>query len=415
VRPSLIRRADIAASAIAEELSVPGSALTGQSLASGSAGVALLHVERARAGLASWQVAHTWLARSAAGALDGSLRAGLFFGVPAVAFAIADAAADTGQYARALATLDQAVADTARRRVELAHRRIDSAQRPVPSEFDVISGLAGIGAYLLSRPEQADVFRAVLSYLVRLTEPLRGELAELPGWWSRTGPDGQLSARLPYGHGGLGLAHGVTGPLALLALSSRSGVSVPGQVTAINTICEWLDSWRQGDERNTWWPEWVTRDEEHTRRTGRTQSIRPSWCYGLPGIVRAQHLAGLATGDAFRARQAVHALEGCVQDSARVDALSGASLCHGLSGLIQVVVRVSADSPSSALADSLPGLVDKLTRHPASRGDDAGNGDRPAGQVSGLLEGRAGVALALQTAAKQLAAGSCWDRCLLIA
>jgi len=128
-------------------------------------------------------------------------------------------------------------------------------------------------------------------------------------------------------------------------------------------------------------------------------------------------LAGLALDDATRTREAVRALAGCVRDPAQVGALTGISLCHGISGLIQVIVRASADSPESGLANSLPGLAEKLTEHPG-----IGRGYRPAAQVSpesagralGLLEGAAGAALALQSAADQVADPR-WDGCLLIA
>ncbi|SRR5712691_3923992 len=87
MKPCWMLRAGGAASAIASDLAVPGMALPGQSLARGSAGVAVLHAERARADLGSWKDAHSWLAWSAAGELDGSLRSSLFYGVPAVAAA----------------------------------------------------------------------------------------------------------------------------------------------------------------------------------------------------------------------------------------------------------------------------------------------------------------------------------------
>lgn len=410
--------ASAAASAIAGRLTEIDPVLPGQSLARGAAGVGLLHAERAKAGLGDWHIAHSWLARAAAGEVDGSTRSSLFFGVPAVAFAVAAAADESGRYSSALAELDRGVAAVAMRRVQRAHQRIDSGQQPALSEFDVISGLAGIGAYLLRRPSCEDELRGVLSYLVRLTEPVHGDHSQLPGWWARTGPDGRMSAALPGGHGNLGISHGICGPLALLALAMRAGVTVPGHSTAIATICAWLDGWRQGGSGSAWWPEWVTRDEERDHRTARTRSARPSWCYGTPGITRALQLAGLATGDVARARLAEQELAACVQDPAQVGALDGASLCHGLAGLVQVTLRASADSPGSPLAASLPGLLGKLTGHHGLLSDDhqmPRTARQSAGRRLGLLEGAAGTALALHAATGEITATAWWDGCLLIA
>ncbi|MGW1807070.1 lanthionine synthetase LanC family protein [Streptomyces sp. NPDC002078] len=57
------------------------------------------------------------------------------------------------------------------------------------------------------------------------------------------------SPRWPGGHGNFGLAHGIAGPLALLAMALRHGHAVPGQTQAIIRICDWLDRWRTAPAR----------------------------------------------------------------------------------------------------------------------------------------------------------------------
>ena len=97
---------------------------------------------------------------------------------------------------------------------------------PPLTEYDLISGLTGIGCHLLRRHPDGAEIRHVLSYLVRLTEPIHmgGEI--LPGWWTRNGPTDESSDDFPGGHGNLGIAHGITGPLALLAVAMKRGVAV---------------------------------------------------------------------------------------------------------------------------------------------------------------------------------------------
>src|SRR5258708_24072929 len=60
----------------------------GQSLARGAAGVAVLHGVRAHAGLGEWERAHAWLTCATREDLSAGEGAGLWFGAPAVAFAI---------------------------------------------------------------------------------------------------------------------------------------------------------------------------------------------------------------------------------------------------------------------------------------------------------------------------------------
>src|SRR5439155_8752570 len=124
----------------------------------------------------------------------------------------------------------------------------------------------------------------VLSYLVRLTQPVTiDDDTVLPGWWTGNAPNDEPSPDWPGGHGNLGIAHGVAGPLALLSLAARDGIEVAGQREAIERICEWLDHWRTGTGTQAWWPELVSRREHEAGTSTQAGPGRPSWCYGTPG------------------------------------------------------------------------------------------------------------------------------------
>lgn len=292
------------ATAIVDRLAAPNAAgpdgWWNQSLAKGAAGVALLHIEYAHTGRAGWDTAHAWLAAATQENVSVGANAGLFFGAPAVAFALQAASGGQGRYERALATLDAGIVAMARRRLAAAHARLDRAERPRFAEWDLIYGLTGVGAYLLRRDRHGDVLRQVLAYLVRLSEPAPANGENIPGWWADTDPAGKLSRAFDGGHGNLGMAHGISGPLALLSLAMRRGIVVDGHIDAISRICSWLDTWRQDYDSGSWWPQWITREERRSGRIKQLRPLRPSWCYGTPGLARAQQLAGIATGDQAR-------------------------------------------------------------------------------------------------------------------
>jgi hypothetical protein len=208
-----------------------------QSLAGGAAGIALLHIERARSGHGDWATAHAWLAAAARDELSAGPNAGLFFGVPTLAFVTHAAADEPGKLTRALADLDESTVALTRRRLDAAHARLDRGERPVLAEFDLIRGLGGLGAYHLRRHPHHDITRAVLAYLVRLTEPLPSRADGLPGWWTDVSPNGDSSPDFPGGHGNAGLSHGIAAGLALLSLALRRGVVVDGHTDAIGRIC----------------------------------------------------------------------------------------------------------------------------------------------------------------------------------
>jgi len=385
-----------------------------QSLAAGAAGVALLHIERARAGVASWQRAHDWLACAAGDPVGTGSGTHLHDGAPALAFALHGAADRPGRYARALDRLDGHIAADTRRRLERAHARIDRGELPALAEFDGIRGLAGIGAHLLRRAPHDDLLRAVLEYLVRLTEPVNDGGDELPGWWSGLAPSGERSDRFPGGHANSGLAHGIGGPLTVLAVAARAGVVIDGQTDAIRRICVWLDRWRQDGAAGAWWPYWVTRTQLREGRLNTSGPTRPSWCYGAAGLARAQQLAALAIGDPTRQRIAERALTDALTDPGQLAATVDLSLCHGYAGLVHIAGLAVADAITPQLTAGLPHLLDAIL--PADTDADrlAARLLRPSSGDVGFLEGATGVALALHTVQAATPSVSGWDACLLI-
>ncbi|MGH3942010.1 MAG: lanthionine synthetase C family protein [Pseudonocardiaceae bacterium] len=377
---------------------------TPQSLANGAAGITLLHIERACAHQGDWTTVHAWLSAAAGGNLSAGPNSSLFLGAPALAFVTHAVAEHTRKYQRALANLHTATIALTRTRLDYAHARINRGDRPALAEFDLIRGLTGLGAYHLRCDPHHEVIAAVLAYLVRLTEPLLGRTDGLPGWWTDLAPTGQATPDYPGGHGNFGLAHGIAGPLALLSLALRRGIVVDGHADAITRICAWLDAWRQEHSAGPWWPRTITPNEVHTGRTRQPGPQQPSWCYGTPGLARAQQLAGLATGDAGRQRIAETALLGCLSDPTQLAMITDSGLCHGSAGLLHTAWRMTAETAVPDIAAHLPQLSERLLMqlHSSSQGAE-------------LLDGSTGAALALHTAATDNAPLCHWDACLLLA
>lgn len=397
---------------IADQLAEPRGVGTGlpdwwsQSLAHGAAGIALLHIERAASGHAGWDRAQAWLRFATSRALSIGPNAALYYGAPAIEFLLRAAAPHLPGAARSLPAVQLATDQVVRRRLEDAQRRLRDGGRPPLAEFDCIRGLAGLGALLLRRADPtATPLDEVLAYLVDLTEPLQHGDHRLPGWWTDLAPNSTLSPEtFPGGHANNGMAHGVAGVLAVLALSLRQGSTVDGQVGAIERILAWLDRWRQPGAARPWWPYWITREELRTARTNEDGPRRPSWCYGTLGLARAQQLAAIALNDPARRAMAEHAAAAALVDAEQLGRTEDVSLCHGYAGLIHIATLLAEDSPApSVIADHLPALLSALTTTVA----------RTPSTGPGWLEGQAGTALALHALVGRPATG--WDRALLIA
>lgn len=215
---------------LSEQLAVPPPPAEGQegwrhqSLSRGAAGVAVLLGARAQAGLGSTGRVHAWLSLAVRDGISAGTGSGLWFGAPAVAFAMAVSA--PGHYPSATWALKQAVAGMAQARLQAAHDRIAAAARPPLSEFDLVRGLTGIGAYLLHCEPGPQLLRQVLQYLVRLTEPVpAGDAAGTgaPGWWTGDSPGVQTA--VDGGHANLGMAHGRAVISCVKSLTQAGAVS----------------------------------------------------------------------------------------------------------------------------------------------------------------------------------------------
>jgi hypothetical protein len=407
---------------IAGQLAHPGSAPRGlvsrpwwrQSLAHGAPGVALLHIERAAAGLGSWQHAHDWVSFVASAPVTAGADSHLYYGAPALAHVLACAVGRRpGSYGRALHALDQGIAADALARAGRARARIGAAQLPELAEFDVIRGLTGTGSYLLRRDPGGMAVRAVLDYLVRLTEPVTAGGEMLPGWWTAAGPSGRHSERWAGGHANLGVAHGIAGPLALLSTALQHDVTVPGHREAISRICAWLDQWCA--PASSAWPYWISRPGYRSRRREAAGPQRLGWCYGTVGLARAQQLAALATGDPPRQAAAEHAMAAALADPGHRTVTTSRSLCHGYAGLVHLAtVAAASAAPATAarLRALVPGLLDTI--HPAGTDPDTAASGLLAERGPGFLDGASGIALAVHGPGHDLPASSGWDTCLLI-
>ncbi|WP_108987709.1 lanthionine synthetase C family protein [Streptomyces coelicoflavus] len=331
--------------------------------------------------------------------------ANLYRGVPAVAYILHTAGHPA--YARSLAKLDAETVAIVTDRLDAAHRRMGGGRPPRLREYDLISGLTGLGAYLLLRGRD-NVLERVLRYLVRLiTEPLTVDGHQVPGWWAATDPrDAVGTGRFAHGHANFGIAHGVTGPLALLALAHRTGHTVDGQDHALAEAITHLTAWTQPfDNGSIGWPELLTLNAYRKGPEPGAAPGRPSWCYGTPGIARALQLAAFALHDDAARHLAERAAFQSVTDPRQTGQITDASVCHGWAGLLLATARIASDAALHDLTGVLPTLHARL---------DSAVARNEAPEDAGLLTGNAGVLLAKHTlnTAHPLAQG--WETCLLL-
>ena len=337
----------------------------------------------------------------------------LFTGLSGMAFATWCLSHNGTRYQKLLAALEQhllpAVTNQAQRVLdERPHGCNDSL-------YDVITGLTGMGAYLLCRREEpaaAQALQTVLASLVYLTEEQDG----LPHWhvpahmvprehWYEHYPDGYLNC---------GLAHGIPGPLALLSQARRFAIKVEGIDEAITRSADWLIAHYREDEWGINWP--VACPIDHFLATPDFDgNSRTAWCYGTPGVARALWLAGMALDRPIYRAVALNGMRSVYRQPLSVRRIDSPTFCHGIAGLLHITLRFANESGEVFFHEAARALTEQLLElyqpetllgylHQESPGISV---DHPW-----LLDGVAGVALVLLAAAQPRE--PIWDRLFLL-
>ncbi|MGY1437748.1 lanthionine synthetase C family protein [Streptomyces reniochalinae] len=399
------------------------------------------------------------LRRTAEASATAPLQApGLYLGTAGVVWAVTEYARMEPRYLPTLATMTDRLA-----RQTLAITLHTAAGSVASHDYDVIGGAAGWLAALL---KAADVLggRAtdavgqatdrLVDYLVELTRddggPLRWFCA--PSHFpSIPGPDGEPTPlpgyvkNFPDGVYNLGFAHGPPGILAALSrpdiaeapgstadpvagsaagtTDSESGSADPAAARphrvrqGVRALARTLDALRiDGLDYPAWANLLLPHPDSRRPDTGAAQvPARSAWCYGPPGVAASLLSASSACGDPEPTDLAVATLLGLERTPAEQQRVNSPTLCHGLAGLVTVYGRAAAQTGVPELFHMHERFLSRMCSfadedHPYLFPDYDPWGKQE--HSAGLLNGAAGVLLALLGAVSEAAAG--WDELLFL-
>jgi len=284
----------------------------------------------------------------------------------------------------------------------LLHRYPDDAP------YDLINGLTGLGVYALARwprPGAAPCLLGVVEQLARRARHDRDGIY----WWTPPAWRGPRGERYQPAGVDLGVAHGIAGVIPFLARVHRLGLAQQTVGPLLDGAVRWLLAHMVDTASGPTVPSFAADGVE-------PGPARSAWCYGDPGVAAALLLAARDAGEPAWAAAATGLAVRAATRPPDQTGVVDAGLCHGSAGLAHLFNRMYQMTAEPALADAARFWVERTlelcSAMAPGRGVTPTEATRPAWKGPGLLEGAAGIALAMEAAATT--AEPAWDQMLLV-
>lgn len=271
----------------------------------------------------------------------------------------------------------------------------------------MIGGLSGIGVYFLSRSNDTEckaTLKAILKSLVKLSISPNNFYTT-----SKIINTKKSNIRLDK-FIDLGMSHGISGPLALLFISHKMNIKVPGSRKAISILANLLLKNALHYKNNLEWPAQLYRD----RKVNNLIPIkRTAWCYGNPGIAVALWLAWSTMGNYAYKDAAENAMKTVYKKSTIERNIDSPNFCHGVSGLLLITMRFLNWTNERIFNEMAQKLVKQIMNLAIiSEKKEIVNFKLIRKNDLGVLEGKAGILLALLSATTNKE--PCYDRIFLL-
>jgi lantibiotic modifying enzyme len=368
----------------------------GESLSYGSAGLAMCSAEfaRTRHDQQAADTARIYLEEAVDVLVSEPLTSSLYAGFTGIAWAVEMVDRLLGESEDRNGDIDEAVTTLLRR-------------YPEQAPYDLIQGLTGLGVYALARWPRPGATPCLLGVVEQLTRRARDDA---DGVYWRTPPSWLGPRRDQYRPAGvdLGVAHGIASVIPFLARVHRIGVATQTVRPLLDGAVNWLLAHMVDTPSGPTVPSFVIDGVE-------SGPARSAWCYGDPGVAVALLLAAR---DVRRPDWALLATDLAVRAAARPPEHTGvvdAGFCHGSAGLAHLFNRMYQMTAKPALAEAARFWIERtidLCSAALNQDQAPADGETPAWKGPGLLEGAAGIALALEFASTTTE--PVWDQMLLV-
>lgn len=384
------------------DTNMPGSYHQTYQLAEGAAGLAVFFAYMEAAGLAprAREFALEYLSFAVESLATQAMSPPLYSGFTGIAWAVQHVCGVLKEPVDDLSEIDSAV------ETYLGHT-------PWKEEYDLISGLVGLGVYCLERPQSETIrssLELIVSRLEELSVPADGGIT----WF--TAPEmliAQQREHYPQGYYNLGVAHGVPGVIALLARCHAAGISPEKTRAMLESTVHWFLQQRLPAGNNSCFPTFYIPDQP-------PDDCRLAWCYGDAGIAATLLIAARCMGNSSWEQTALEIARHSARRDPQTSGVQDVCFCHGSAGLAHIFNRFYQATREDIFATAARYWLQRSLQFQQPGTGAAGftvvTGDEHMNVIVagrfGMIEGIAGVGLTLLAALTPIEPS--WDRIFLV-
>lgn len=371
-------------------------------LAEGTSGIAVFFAYLQAAGF--MPEAKTYASEYLNVAIEGlgaiAMLPSLYSGFTGIAWAVQHVAAVLGESCDDLSEIDAAVEKYL-------------SNTPWRDDYDLITGLVGLGVYCLERSGSVAASRSLES-IVRHLDQMAERSGDEVRWFT---PPPMLIQKqremFPTGYYNLGVAHGIPGVIALLGRIYAAGIARDQTLDLLEGSVRWLLRQRLPNTYNSCFTAFAVPGQA-------AEDCRLAWCYGDAGVAAALLLAARCTGNQSWEQAALDIAYHSARRDPEKCGVNDVCFCHGSAGLAHIFNRFYQATRDEVFADASRCWIQRSLdyRRPGSgaAGYTVWTADRAANLINaprlGMLEGIAGVGLMLLAALTPVEPA--WDRVFLI-
>jgi len=329
----------------------------------------------------------------------------MFHGFGDVALSLLDIKLSSGEFNKFLKSLNKYLCNMVLEQIIVLKEEVTFVHH-----YDVITGMAGVGRYLLMYIEQfmangdclqeKNALEQILKYFVKLSGDVDAEGKKIIGFYVANENLWPEKRRTQYLHGTLdfGIAHGIAGPLALMTYAAKQNIVVDGQIAAMNKLINIFNEHSVTKNNIIYWP-MIMPAELYGQPGAAETGTRMSWCYGSIGISCVLYQVSKylgKNGDVY-----LHNMEQIAKAPRQVYNLLSPIICHGFAGTMAIFNQIYRETSSEKLLPGLYMCLDEILNlyNPdfkyGFKNIDYGAKDLPEEDDDSYLNGATGVIVAL--------------------